>query len=95
MIFPDLPKKRHFWTQQQIDKIYQDADAIMAKMQPAPEAPLGETADQWFHRHFPDQEIPPPVNHDHSVDWDHRSTWEFLLLCAGFIVWVVYWYQLK
>lgn len=99
MIFPDMPKRRHFWTQQQIDKIYQDAEVIMAKMQPAPVAddePGQVSVDEWYARHFPDQTQSTPI-HREPFDW-RQDPVGIIKLCAfvAFMtVWAWYWHQFQ
>lgn len=100
MIFPDMPKRRHFWTQQQIDKIYQDAEVIMAKMKPAQlveDAPGQISANEWFARHFPEQgrQANLPVKYEISA---RRAFWErveFTVICVGMIIWAWYWHQFQ
>ena len=97
MIFPDLPKRQYFWTQKQIDQIYQDAAIIMAKVQPAPIAdpePVVSqmSVDEWWSKHGLATESKVPEPQTGPIDWLARDAWEFYLLCAGMIAWTVYWY---
>ena len=99
MIFPDIPKRRQFWTQEQIDKIYQDAEGIVAKMKPAPVADqqTGQVSvDEWFARHFPDQ-VQSTVVQREPFDW-RKDPVGIVKLCAFAVfmaVWAWYWHQFQ
>lgn len=97
MIFPDMPKKQNFWTQQQIDQVNQAAEIMLAKMRPAPTAdpePVVSqmSVDEWWAKHGLNTESPIPQQRTGPIDWFARDAWEFYLLCTGMLAWIVYWY---
>lgn len=97
MIFPDMPKKRNFWTQPQIDQVNQAAEIMLAKMHPAPiadpEPPQHKTIEEWWVEHGLSPASVPGSSHSGPVDWFARDAWEFYFLCVGIVAWVAYWYQ--
>ena len=99
MIFPDMPKRRHFWSQPQIDQLYQDAESILAEMQPAQMADdqTGQVSvDEWFARHFPDQVKPAPI-HREPFDWrqDPVGIVKLCAFAAFMTIWAWYWHQFQ
>jgi hypothetical protein len=101
MIFPDMPKKRYFWTQEQIDKMYQDAEMLQSKMQPGRLADdeirdTGDRAEEWLSRHFPEQ---PNVHlHASPTPTFREDPWgyiQFFAIIVGMVVWALYWHQFQ
>lgn len=100
MIFPDLPKKKYFWTQQQIDQINLWAETTVGKIkspQLADDIPAAVSADEWFARHFPDQEQQSNAGTKYEISAS-RAFWErveFATICVGLVVWTWYWHQFQ
>jgi hypothetical protein len=90
MIFPDLPKRRHFFNKHTAQPVNTEST-----VPPIVESiPGAVSADQWFAQHFPDTVSRVPVSKE-PFDWrkDPRGTVEFALLCVSIIAWAAFWYQ--
>lgn len=89
MIFPDLPHRRNF---------SQSSESIMVV--PVSDDPVNTTqvnADEWFHRHFPDQ-TPAAVSHRTGPVRFSDDPWGYIKLFSIFlfmIVWAGYWHQFQ
>ena len=87
MIFPDLPKTRQF------------SINIAAVAQPEPEPVVvntAVTADEWFRRHFPEDNQPQPrevivISPAQAL----RERIEFAVICIGMVIWAAYWHQFQ
>lgn len=99
MIFPDMPKRRHFWTQEQIDQINHQAVELQAKIKEpkfAEEASAQVSADEWLARYFPDQSQSTPI-HREPFDWrqDPVGIAKLCAFVAFMAAWAWYWHQFQ
>jgi hypothetical protein len=95
MIFPDMPKRQHWW-----DKHTEPVSPVEVENHPAQvqeTMPVSVTAEEWFAKHFPDTVVTALPSHRETFDWrkDPKGTAEFAALCGFLIAWVAYWYQVS
>lgn len=93
MIFPDMPKRQHWWDQhtEPVSPVAVETQTVVV-----PEL-TAVSAEEWFAKHFPDTVPTALPSHREPFDWrkDPRGTAEFAALCGFLIAWVAYWYQVS
>lgn len=89
MIFPDLPHRRNFLQSQESSTIITVLEEPVVTSQVC--------ADEWFRRHFPDQQ-PAAVIHSTGPVRFSDDPWGYIKLFSIFlfmIVWAGYWHQFQ
>lgn len=98
MIFPDLPK--HYSWMQTAPELLQNRTG-MHELAETPLRGLEETTgssritvEEWWIKHglATDPAAAPSRSAQEPVDFWSKDAWEFYLLCAAMICWIVYWY---
>lgn len=97
MIFPELPRHHHFYSQQQTDIIHYQANKLHNNIDYSVElkTPLrGSTIDQYMaSKGWIQLSTDPAAAYPNSdpVDWFAKDAWEFYALCVFMVAWISVW----
>lgn len=103
MIFPELPRRQYFWTQQQHDYIFEqsntqqeDTTTVKTPLREVEETARTGTVDveQWFIKHGLATDPAAgsyAARTNEPLDWFARDAWELYGLITVFAVWLSFW----